>query len=98
MTESRSRITLCDGEVVTFAKTFTEDRDGPFGPSNDAKGPFEISASRNAVCVHNADLKSDEAIQAFVDALWEAREVAARLSREGFGGNFRTGVGKDVAR
>lgn len=54
-----SRRTICDGEVVTFATGF-EPHNGPFG-GHDAKGPFEVSASREGVMVHAAYCRSSEA-------------------------------------
>jgi hypothetical protein len=48
----RQRITIMDGLVITFAEGFDEDGRTSFGP-------FEISASRNAVVVHRASLVND---------------------------------------
>lgn len=87
MIESRSRPTICDGEVVTFAASF-DVREGLIGKLTEARGPFEVSASRNAVCVHRAELRSDEDVASFLEAIEEARKTAARLTREGWGGNY----------
>lgn len=56
-----SRRTICDGEVVTFATGF-EPHNGPFG-GHDAKGPFEVSASREGVMVHAAYAALAEAVR-----------------------------------
>ena len=84
----RERITICDGEVVTFAKAF-DSRPGAFGELHEACGPYEVSASRNAVVVHRADLSSDEAVEDFIAAVREAQQEARRLTRQGWGGNYR---------
>lgn len=85
--EQRSRHTIMDGKVLMFATSF-EDRQGAFGETADARGPFEVSASRNAVVVHHADLHSDEAVAAFLKAIELARHAAQRLAREDKG-NYR---------
>ena len=48
-----SRRTIMDGEVVTIAMGFRA-VDGMIGTEHEACGPFEVSASRNAVVVHEA--------------------------------------------
>lgn len=85
--EQRDRHTIMDGKVLTFATSF-EDREGMFGLTADAKGPFEISASRNTVIVHRADLTGEAAAVAFVKALELARHAALRMAREDRG-NYR---------
>ncbi len=88
MAERHSRITIMDGDVVTFAEGF-DTGPGAFGELADAKGPYDISASRNMVCVHKADLRSDADLEDFIKALRQAQKEAWRLSREGWGGNYR---------
>lgn len=87
--QSYSRITIMDGEVVTFAESF-ELRPGIIGPLHEARGPFEISASRNCVTIHRAELRSDADVERFSMALREAQVTARHLTREGWGGNYRT--------
>jgi hypothetical protein len=87
MAERASRITIMDGDVVSFARAFDK-RPGAFGESADARGPYDVSASRNMVCVHKADLSSDETVEEFIAAVREAQQEARRLSR-GWGGNYK---------
>lgn len=61
------RHTIMDGVVVTYATAFHPER-GAFGRSWDARGPFEISASRNAVMVHRAELTA-ATLPLFMDAM-----------------------------
>lgn len=84
--ERRSRITIMDGEVVTFATSFSE-RPGAFGPIYDSQGPFQVSASRNAVIVHRAELTSAQDLAAFVKAVDLAGKAAQQMSC-GDRGNF----------
>lgn len=86
--ERAQRITIMDGDVVTFATGFDR-RPGVFGESADAKGPFEVSASRDMVMVHRADLASDAAVDEFIEAVRKAQAEAHRLCRAGYGGNYR---------
>lgn len=79
--QASSRRTIMDGEVVTFAQSFSE-REGVFGLTQQADGPFEISASRNRIYVHRASLGNDEAVELLICALRKAQEVARRLSHE----------------
>lgn len=74
------RHTIMDGRVVTFAKDFRVQAEGAFGPILDAVGPFEISASRNMVCVHKADLSVDD-FDEFNRALELARQEYRFLAR-----------------
>lgn len=78
--EERSRPTICDGRVLTFATSFAE-RPGAFGPIHDAQGPFEVSASRARVYVHRAELESDADVDAFREALSRAQAAAQDLAR-----------------
>lgn len=72
------RPTIMDGKVVTFATGFKE-REGVFGPSSDAVGPFEVSASRNAVVVHRADCQNEEQVKALIDAIRQAEQTRKQL-------------------
>jgi hypothetical protein len=65
------------GKVVTISAAFA-DHDGAFGSYSIAIGPFEVSASRDAVMVHRAHCVSD----ADIDGLLTAIERARRLWRE----------------
>ena len=62
------RHTIMDGRVVTFATDFNT-QDSAFEPCCDALGPFEVSASRNAVVVHNAELRTAEDRLHFTNAM-----------------------------
>ena len=88
MIERRTRHTIMSGEVVTFAMGFSS-RPGAFGDLHEAKAPFEVSASRDAVVVHHASLGSDEALERFIEAVREAQKEARRLTQERWGGNYR---------
>lgn len=79
-----SRRTICDGEVVTFATGF-EPHNGPFG-GHDAKGPFEVSASREGVMVHAAYCRSSEASAALAEAVRMAERARASLTDTWRGG------------
>jgi hypothetical protein len=79
--EHRTRHTIMDGVVVTFATDF-DSRD-------EAQGAFVISASRNQVVVHRADLPSDTAVEFFVTAIKQAQREAHRLRSADRGGNYR---------
>lgn len=79
-----SRRTICDGEVVTFATRF-EPHDGPFG-GYDAKGPFEVSASREGVVVHAAYCRSSEASTTLAEALKMAERARENLTDTWRGG------------
>ena len=61
----RSRHTIMDGMVVTVATEFTDD--------DKARGPFEVSASRNAVMVHWATCRTEWEIDALIEALKVAK-------------------------
>jgi hypothetical protein len=80
-----SRRTIMSGEVVTFAPAFTADRNA-FGPYHDAKGPFEVSASRDAVMVHRAECCSAEASAALMVAIQLAEEARVALGQSWMGG------------
>ncbi|MEX2282251.1 MAG: hypothetical protein WEE89_07190 [Gemmatimonadota bacterium] len=83
----RRRITIMDGYVTTFALGFTE-RPGMTGMMYDATGPFRISASRNAVIVHRAEITDSQTLNLFIEAIKQAKVVAMGLSQEG-NGNFQ---------
>lgn len=74
-----SRRTVMSGEVVTFATAF-EPWDSAFGKAYRAKGPFEVSASRDAVVVHRAECTNSEQAEALADAVRLAE--AARIELE----------------
>lgn len=68
------RHTIMDGRVVTFASDFVEERKGIVAPIVDAVGPYEVSASRNAVMVHRAsvsDLHSFNELNSAIQMAWE---------------------------
>lgn len=75
-----SRRTIIDGEVVTFSTKFAEG-----GGGHSAIGPFEISASRNAVMVHYANLASQEYLNAFEQAMKHASTAMFRIKDAGAG-------------
>jgi len=77
------RHTIMDGRVVTFAMDFKKG-DGIFGDSFDAVGPFEISASRNMVVVHKAnitELSHQDFLTAFNLAIEEHRFLETNEGR-----------------
>ena len=78
-----SRRTIMDGEVVTFATAFY-DTDGPI-KGHKANGPFDISASREMVVVHHAQLNTSESFELFIDALHHAMYANTRLRAAGHG-------------
>jgi hypothetical protein len=86
MVERREQPTIMDGKVVTFAEGFDE-FEGVFGPHHTAKGPFEISASRNAVIVHRAECSSHAQIVALLEAVAQAGNIAQLMARDDRG-NF----------
>lgn len=71
-----SRRTIMSGEVVTFATGFV---------GTDPTGPFEVSASRDAVIVHAANLENHEHLAAFEKAMAAARDAKERLYVAGYG-------------
>jgi hypothetical protein len=80
-----SRRTICDGEVVTFAREFVV-HDGPFG-GHDARGPFEVSASRESVMVHRAVCNTAEQTEALLRAIRAAENVRRALEPHWRGGH-----------
>jgi hypothetical protein len=81
-----------DGEVVTFAESFTGKDEGMSLPK--PEGPYVVSASRDAVVVHHADLHSPADALALIRAIREATREAAHLSGKGWwGGKFPRDVG-----
>ena len=84
--ESRKRITIMDGEVITFAEGFDE-RPGAFGPIYQATGPYEVSASRNAVMVHRAELRGPKAVDSIIEAIRQAA-AESRAMAQSDRGNF----------
>lgn len=79
MIYASSRRTVMDGEVVTFATAFKE-KPGIFGrAAYEAIGPFEVSASRDAVIVHRATISSADSMDRLVEALRLAYAAMERL-------------------
>lgn len=76
--QTRERPTIMDGKVVTFATDFINRGVGIFA-SDEALGAFEVSASRNAVIVHRAECKTDEQVEALIDAIRQAEAARKRL-------------------
>lgn len=78
------RHTIMDGRVVEFARDFTEtdpERKGfPF-PLPEAKGPFQVSASRNRVLVHRASIDNLHDLNDFLSAMQKAWEEHKYLSQ-----------------
>lgn len=81
-----SRRTIQSGEVVTFATRF-EPWDSVFGTAYRACGPFNVSASRDAVIVHEADCRSAEETAAMLLAVSLAEQVRVALAPHWRGGH-----------
>ena len=81
-----SRRTVMSGEVVTFATRF-EPWDSAFGKTYRAAGPFDVSASRDAVMVHHAECKNREESLALALAVTLAEQVRAALAPHQRGGH-----------
>lgn len=79
-----SRRTINDGEVVTFATDF--EKNHHVFPGFDSCGPFEISASRNAVMVHRASCSDTEGLEALIQALRLADAARQKLEPTWRGG------------
>lgn len=79
-----SRRTICDGEVVTFATGFVK-RDSFLG-GWDPLGPFDVSASRNAVVVHRAECRTAGESSALIKAIRCAEAARVRLEPTWRGG------------
>jgi hypothetical protein len=67
------------GEVVTFAQQF--EGDGVFPYPKRALGCFEISASRNALMVHRAEITDADDLSVFQTAMKAAWEKRRELSQ-----------------
>ncbi len=80
-----SRRTVMSGEVVTFATDF-EETTSVFGGYR-ARGPFDISASRDAVMVHNAEFVDSNGYAIFILAVIHAEEARRHLSQHRMGGH-----------
>ena len=72
------RPTIMDGKVVTFARDFSVEK-GVFGDFYRPIGPFEVSASRNAVMTHRADCRTDEDMEDLAEAMRLATVEMSRL-------------------
>lgn len=92
--EKRERHTIMSGKVVTYATGFREEP-GVFGPLQHATGPFEVSASRDAVIVHRAECVTGDAVSALLVAINTARNIAANLARSDQG-SFRWPPSEDA--
>lgn len=79
--ETRSRQTIMDGDVIMIATAFNE-RKTTFGVRYNARGPFEVSASRNAVIVHRANCSNRETIRLLMEAIRLAETHMERLVKE----------------
>jgi hypothetical protein len=76
-----SRRTIMDGEVVTIAIGFKA-VGGMIGTEHEAYGPFEISASRNAVIVHQAVVRTVADCYLLIDAIRFATAVRMNLGSQ----------------
>lgn len=81
-----SRRTIMSGEVVTVSTAF-EEWDSAFGPAWRAVGPFEVSASREAVVVHRAECRTDEDANALIAAIECANDAREKLAPTWRGGS-----------
>ena len=79
--QRRHNHTIMSGRVVRFAETFVESGQGIFGPMYEAGGPYEVSASRDAVMVHRCDIRDYADIESFKGAMDEAWLEHSRLRR-----------------
>lgn len=77
----RHRHTIMDGRVVSFAIGFQKTLETPLGDLYDATGPFEVSASRNCVMVHRAELNGHPQVLQLVAALGLATAEHEMLAR-----------------
>lgn len=76
--QKSERPTIMSGKVVTFALGFDQEK-GIFGDRDVPTGPFEVSASRDAVMVHRAACTTDEEIEALKEAIFLAEKEFPRL-------------------
>ena len=81
-----SRRTVMSGEVVTFALEF-EPWEPAFGTAYRALGPFEVSASRDAVIVHRAECRDADDLALLIEALKRAGEARSNLAPHWRGGH-----------
>jgi hypothetical protein len=73
-----SRRTIMDGEVVTFATGFRKLVGLGYHPT----GPFEVSASRNAVVVDTATITNPQQLAAFIHAVEVAYAAMERIPEQ----------------
>lgn len=73
-----SRRTIMSGEVVTFSTAF-KPWQSTFGEAFRAVGPFEVSASRDAVIVHRAECNDSEQCAALSEAIRLADDARLKL-------------------
>ena len=80
MLKSSHRHTIMSGRVVTYAQDFKTEP-GVFGERYEPLGAFEVSASRDAVMVHRAEIASPLCMAELQAALTEAWAEHNRLAR-----------------
>lgn len=64
-----TRLTIMDGPVVEYAVQFQGNGKTGLHEEVKALGPFEVSASRNMVMVHRAELRGEADCRALIRAL-----------------------------
>jgi hypothetical protein len=84
--KSYERPTICDGKVVTFARELDGKNEGLSTPK--PLGPYEVSASRNAVIVHRCQILSRTDAEEVIEAIRAAVAEAEHLTAQGWGGGF----------
>lgn len=77
--EQATRFTIMSGPVVMYSTTFAS-HDGAFGLTYEAAGAFEVSASREAVVVHRAELHTPAQVEDFLRAVHLAEEQRRHLA------------------
>ena len=78
-----SRRTITDGEVVTFATEFAPLRHRyNASDRHEARGPFELVASRNGIHMIRAHCRTEPELDALTLALLHARRVHAALASD----------------
>jgi hypothetical protein len=80
--ERKERHTIMDGKVVEFAEGFTT------GDVREAEGPYHVSASRNSVVVHYADLNRASRVSQFIEAVKAAAQEAEGMAIKDRYGNY----------
>jgi hypothetical protein len=80
-----SRRTIMSGEVVTFATRFEHKPGMPGGYQH--YGPFEVSASRDAVMVHRAECHHPDDVALLIQAIRAAGRAMENLRPTRSGGH-----------